>query len=60
MDTQRPNRDQQSDKQSDQPAPGGQRQEEGVGKEEEKSGRQQGGQQPARGSEHKSRDGHTR
>jgi hypothetical protein len=60
MDTQRSNRDQQSDKQSGQPTPGGHQQEEGVGKDQEKSGSQQGGQQPARESEHKSREGQTR
>jgi hypothetical protein len=55
MDT-RSTPDQQSQKQSDRPTPGGQQQEEGVGKDQEKSGSQQGGQRPARESEHKSRE----
>lgn len=57
MDTQRSNPDQQS--QSDRATPGGQQQEEGVGKDQEKRGSQQGGQQPARESEHKSREDKT-
>jgi len=60
MDTQRSNRDQQSDQRSGQSTPGGQQQEEGVGKDPDKSGSQQGGQQPARESEHGSREKQTR
>ena len=60
MDTQRSNPDQQSQKQSDRATPGGQQQEEGVGKDQDKRGSQQGGQQPARESEHKSREGQNR
>jgi hypothetical protein len=60
MDTQRSNPDQQSDKQRDRSTPGAQQQEEGVGKKRDNSGSQQGGQQPERGAEHKSREGQNR
>jgi hypothetical protein len=60
MDTQRSNPDQQSDKQGDRSTPGAQQQEESVGKKRDNSGSQQGGQQPERGAEHKSREGHNR
>jgi hypothetical protein len=60
MDTQRSNPDQHSDKQGDRSTPGAQQQEEGVGRDQEKRGSQQGGQQPERGAKHKSREGHNR
>jgi hypothetical protein len=60
MDNQSSNPDQQSDEQGAQPKPSPQQHGDGIGKEKDKTGSKQGGNEPPQGGEHKSPSGQSR
>ena len=60
MDNQSSNPDQRSDEQGAQPKPSPRQHGEGNGKEKEKTGSKQGGNEPLQGGKHKSQGGQSR
>jgi hypothetical protein len=60
MDNQSSNPDQQSDEQGAQPKPSPRQHGEGIGKEKDKTGSKQGGNEPQQGGKHKSQGGQSR